>query len=63
LVSSLLYNAFSVTRHYNVDDRVISEWRRILKDLVGSDGGLILRYYFGIRLERLRKPTKKPQSA
>jgi hypothetical protein len=25
LVSSLLYNAFSVTRHYNVDDRVISE--------------------------------------
>jgi hypothetical protein len=28
------------------------------KDLVGSDRGLILRYYPGIRLEGLRKTTK-----
>jgi hypothetical protein len=57
-VGSFFYGAFSVTRLCSVNDRVISEWWWIGKDLVGSDRSLILRYYPGIRLEGLRKTTK-----
>jgi hypothetical protein len=49
---------FSVGGLYGVDNRIISEWWYIGKDLVGSSCGLILRYYPGIRLEGLRKNTK-----
>jgi hypothetical protein len=59
LVGSLFNDVFSVTRLYRVDDSVIIEWRWIVKDLVGSSHDLILRYYPGIRLEWLRKATKK----
>jgi hypothetical protein len=38
---------------------MVSEWWWIRQDLVGSGRGLILRYYPGIRLEGLRKTTKK----
>jgi len=47
---SLFHYAFSVTRLYIVDDRVISEWWWIWKDSEGSGRG--------IRLEGLRKTTK-----
>jgi hypothetical protein len=57
LVGSLFNDAFSVTRLYSVDDRTISELL-IGKDLVGSGRGLILSYYPGIHLERLKKPMK-----
>jgi hypothetical protein len=55
LVGNLFYDAFSVARLYGVDDKAISEWWWIGKDLVGSGRGLILRYYPCIRLEWLRK--------
>jgi hypothetical protein len=58
LVGSLFYDALPITRLYSVDDRVTSEWWLIGKDLVGNSRGLILRYYPGISLERLRKATK-----
>jgi hypothetical protein len=54
----LFYDAFSVTRLYSVDNKVISEWQWIGKDLVGSGHCLFLRYYPGIRLEGLRKATE-----
>jgi hypothetical protein len=41
---------------------MISEWWWIVKHLVGSGHGLILRYYPSISLEGLRKPRKKPPS-
>jgi hypothetical protein len=47
---SLFYDAFSVTRLYSVDDRVINEWWWIGKEFVGSGRGLILRFYPSIRL-------------
>jgi hypothetical protein len=37
---------------------MISEWQWIGKDLVGSGHGLIIRYYFGISLDGLRKTAK-----
>jgi hypothetical protein len=58
LVGSLIYDGFSVTRLYSVDDRVISKLL-IGKDFAGSGRGLILRYYPSIRLEGQRKITKK----
>jgi hypothetical protein len=58
LVGNLFYDALSVTTLYSVDDRVISEWWWIGKDLVGSGCGLILKYYPGIREEELRKTTE-----
>jgi hypothetical protein len=55
----ILFNdAFSGTRLYNVDDRIVSEWWWIGSDLVGSGHGLVLRHYPGIRLEGLGKTTK-----
>jgi hypothetical protein len=57
MVGSLFNDAFSVTRLYSVDDRMIRE-RLIGQDSVGSGRGLIVRYYPGIRLEGLRKMTK-----
>jgi hypothetical protein len=57
--SILLNDAFSVTRLYSVVDRTVSEWRWIGKYLVRRGRDLILRYYPGIRLEGLRKTTKK----
>jgi hypothetical protein len=57
-VGTLFYDAFSVTRLYTVDDRVMSERWWVGKDLVGSGRGLILGYYPVIRLEGLRKTTK-----
>jgi hypothetical protein len=58
LIGSALYVALSVTRLQSVDDRVISEWRLIGKDFVGSGRGITLRYYLGILLDGLRKTTK-----
>jgi hypothetical protein len=55
---SLFFDAFSVTRLYSVNDRVISKLRSNGKDLAGSGRGLILRYYPGICLEGLRRTTK-----
>jgi hypothetical protein len=46
-VGSLFNNAFSVTRLYSTDDRMISERLRIGKDLVGTGHGLILRHLPG----------------
>jgi hypothetical protein len=40
-VGSLVYDAFSVTTLYSVDDMVISEWWWMVKDLVGNGHGLI----------------------
>jgi hypothetical protein len=57
-VDSFILRRFSVTRLYNVDNRVIREWWWIGKDLLGSGRGLILSYYSGIRLEWLRQPRK-----
>jgi hypothetical protein len=54
----VLYGAFSVTRLYSADGRVISERWWIGNDFVGSSRGLNLRYFPGIRLEGLRKSTK-----
>jgi hypothetical protein len=48
---SLFNDAFSVTKLYIVDGRVISEWRRIGKNLVRSGRA-------GIRQEKLRKATE-----
>jgi hypothetical protein len=39
------------------NEGVINEWRNE-KDLEGSDQGLILRYYPGIRMGELKKTTK-----
>jgi hypothetical protein len=47
-VGSLFYDAFSVTRLYSVNDRVISKWWWTGKDLVESGHGLSWRYYPGI---------------
>jgi hypothetical protein len=58
VVGSLFNETFSVTKLYSVDNRMINHWWWIRKGLVGSGCGLILRYYSGIRLERLRKPMK-----
>jgi hypothetical protein len=58
LVGSLLFDAFSVTRIYSIDDGMISEIWWIRNDLIGSGYGLILRYYYGIFLEGLKKTTK-----
>jgi hypothetical protein len=57
LVIYFTYDAFSVTRIYGVDYRVISEWQ-IGKYLVGRCRGLILRSYFDIRLVTRSKTTK-----
>jgi hypothetical protein len=57
-VSSLFYDALSVTRLYSVNDRAISKWWLLVKYLVRSGHSLILRYYPGIRLEGLRKTWK-----
>jgi hypothetical protein len=43
---------------YSIDNRVISEWLWIGKDLVEFRRGLILRYYRDICLEVLRNTTK-----
>jgi hypothetical protein len=58
IVGSLFYYAFSVTRLYSINNRVISEWWWIGKDLVGRGHGLIIRYYPGICLEGQRKTMK-----
>jgi hypothetical protein len=58
IVSSLFYDALSVTRLYSVDDRVKSEWWWIGKDLVGSFRGLVLRYYHGIHWREWGKSWK-----
>jgi hypothetical protein len=49
---------FSVTRLYNADDRMISEWWWIGKDLVEISSGLILRYYPDIRWSDWGKSRK-----
>jgi hypothetical protein len=59
LVGSLFNDAFSVTRLYSIDDRIVSEWWWIGKDLAESGRGLILMYYHSICREGLRK-TMKP---
>jgi hypothetical protein len=59
LLDTLFYDAFSVTRLFSADGRMISEWWWIVKDLAGSGCGLVLRHYPGIRVEGLRKSTKK----
>jgi hypothetical protein len=58
LVGSLFNGSFSVTRLHSFDDRMISEWWWIGKDLVGSSCGLILTFYPGIHLEGLIKPRQ-----
>jgi hypothetical protein len=58
LDGSYFTTLFLVTRLYSVDERLLSDWRRIGKDLKGSGSGLILRYYPGISMEGLRKTTK-----
>jgi hypothetical protein len=65
MVGSLFNDAFSVTRLYSVDDRMISEWWWIGKDLVESGRGLILMYYPGIRWwdwGKLRKACQDSRS-
>jgi hypothetical protein len=58
VVGSLFYDALSEPRLYRIDDRMISEWWWIGKELVGSGRDLNFRYYLGIRLEGPRKTTK-----
>jgi hypothetical protein len=55
---SLLYDTFSVTRLYSIDDRVIIELWWTGKDLAGSGHDLTLKYYPSIHLEGLRKTTR-----
>jgi hypothetical protein len=55
-IDGLFLDAFSVTKLYNFDDSVISEWL-IEKDLEDSGHGLIVNYYPVIRLQGLRKAT------
>jgi hypothetical protein len=61
LVGSLFNDASLVTGLYSVNDRVISNDDK-LDNLVGSNRGLILRYYPGIPLEGLSKTLKTPES-
>jgi hypothetical protein len=52
------YDAFSVTRLYSVDDKLISEWWKNWKGFGRKRSWRDLRYYPGTRLEGLSKTMK-----
>jgi hypothetical protein len=62
LICSLFNDDLSVTQDYfTSNEKVLREWW-VGKVLEGNGRGLILRHYYDIRLEGLRKATKKPES-